>query len=402
MLKLSGGLQVLGNPGLRVFNPAPVTQTPITWVIRTDWPNVDAAPMTDPHVCEEGGTLTMVQVSGSQSVSPAGQHNWSSGVAGNTGFRTTNTVPRTAGYTMILRGWQASATTGAVRPTVWKEDANIGVNVGDGNRWGLSLGNGNAFAVSDSTSATFAISDSSTLAINTSYHWINILRGTGAIYAIKGGTYTGWHVFWVTPSTLSANLYGIEHCGNKDGFETRWGIADMVTSGYTDFNGDYGLAATYNAAPAQGNTFTHDGNSTHYFTISTLPTNTGDAISYRFRLQDSSNYWRVTFTKDAGATCTISLDEVVAGVPTQRGSSASTIAAGDFIGILPYDQTIRVVEGTANGTFTTRITYSTAVNFEDETDGDWQTIPAGAAVSNHFIMPEYFSGTTATALDRLV
>lgn len=394
MISFGGERGVIGNMGLRFIKPAPVVSTALSWIYKWDFGTPEAAPLASPHAIDVGPNLTLTQTTGQFSISPAGQLNFPTGAINGLGW-ISGAITRAAGYALIDRAVTLSTVANA-GSSLWKENANIQGNAAGGNRYGLiTLAAG--LSIADTASATAVVADATST--STAYHLASILRSTGVIYAIKGGVFANWHVPFVSNSSIASTLYAIFANVGAVGSKTRWGVADLVGSGYSVFNGDNGLAQVYTSAPAQGGTGNIDANGTHYFKVTALPTNTGDAISYIFRKQDANNYWRVTLTKDAGATCTISLDEVVAGVSTQRGSSASTVAANDWIGILPYSTTIRVVEGAAGGTQTTRITYASASNFSTQTAYEWQTIPTGATIADHSGYPEYLSGSAATALD---
>jgi hypothetical protein len=154
---------------------------------------------------------------------------------------------------------------------------------------------------------------------------------------------------------------------------------------------DYGLATQQLAgARAPGDTFTHEANCLIEFTVATLP-GAGTQIELRFRVQDATNYWQVT----VDSTGALDLDEVVAGVVTQRGTAAGVIANGDRIVITAVGQTIKVYE--AN---TLRITYATAANFATETDGELETEGTGGAVTDIVSWPRTLSGAALAELQR--
>lgn len=392
MISIGGGRGIIGNPGLRFIRPSPVVSS-LTWLHRWDFGTTEAAPLATPHATEEGGPFTVVQTIGQMSILSAGVLTIpASSGNGNQGWYTP-AITKSAGYALIIRNLNWSSFNFRFS---WKETQNVAHNNAGGNRFGLSIQSGNT-QIGESATANFTVQ--AALSSGTAYDFALILRTTGAAYYVKGGAFTGWHHLWQTPTDPAATLYAGVGNNAMVGTMTRFGVADLVGSGYSVFNGDNGLAQVYSAAPVQGESGNIDANGVHAFKITSLPTNTGDSVSYVFRRQDASNYWRITLTKDAGATCTISLDEIVAGVSTQRGSSASTVAANDWITIIPFGSTIWITEGAAGGVFTTRITYASATNFATETAYLWQTIPTGAAVSDHSGQPEYLSGSAATALD---
>lgn len=382
-------LLIVGNPGVRVLRGA--TPTGLTWLVQDDFTTPEAAPLASPRTTEPSGDLlTLVQVTGQYSISPGGTLNFPAGAQGNQGILSA-AIGRDAGIALIVRGLVHDLANVNSGLAFWKQDANV--NSGTvGNAYGIRAGNGTSnFSIRDNTSALFVVAPN--LAVSTTYHTAIIMRSTGAIMAIKGGVWTGWHIVWVSPSTLAATLYGMINNTTAVGAMTRFGIIDLPANGYTVFDGDNGLASYSDATPLQGDSGTHDANGTIYHVVDSLPA-VGET-KFAFRMQDANNYWWIGIS----ATGQLALYETVAGVDTNRGAAVGVIAAGDYIAILPYGQTIRVVEGAPGGAFTTRITYAAAANFETETNWEIISLANGAAFSDFNIYPEYLSGDAATALD---
>lgn len=219
-----------------------------------------------------------------------------------------------------------------------------------------------------------------------------VLRSTGVYALIKStedALYPEWTLLWVANEGNAATLYAF------------WGIRTValdpmqfvrVAQLTAPWNAsDYGIATQRLAgARSAGDTFTHEANCLIEFTVATLP-GAGTQIELRFRVQDATNYWQVT----VDSTGALDLDEVVAGVVTQRGTAAGVIANGDRIVITAVGQTIKVYE--AN---TLRITYATAANFVTETDGELETEGTGGAVTNIVSWPRVLSGATLAELQR--
>lgn len=152
---------------------------------------------------------------------------------------------------------------------------------------------------------------------------------------------------------------------------------------------DYGIATQrLSGARAPGDTFTHEADCIIEFTVPTLPS--AAQIELWFRIQDASNYWSVT-VDSAGD---IDLDEVVAAVPTQRGTAAAVVTAGERIQIRAIGTTITVFDSAAR-----RINYASASNFQTETAGELDTEGTGGAVTDIVSWPvnghnftKYFAG----------
>ena len=138
------------------------------------------------------------------------------------------------------------------------------------------------------------------------------------------------------------------------------------------FNAEYGLCtAALIGARSAGDTFTHAADTLINYTITALPTG-ANTIDLHFRIQDAINYWQVRIT----ATGALTLNEVVAGVSTQRATTAAAVTTGDRILILAVGSTI--ASYTAN---TARWAYTSATNFATETDGELDAIGDGVVTT---------------------
>lgn len=83
--------------------------------------------------------------------------------------------------------------------------------------------------------------------------------------------------------------------------------------------------------------------------------------NFRFRKVDNNNYWRI-FLGAAAYPQNILLDEVVAGVPTTRGTGVGAVLADDLIMVTMEDETIKVYVNDV-----LHITYALAANFKTAT-----------------------------------
>lgn len=383
-------IAVVGNPAVVFLPQPPIISGGLVWELLDNFTTPEAAPLVSPRNAEPTGIANLTQVTGEYSIAPAGQLNFPLGAAGNQGYQNSVSTARVAGKAIITRVTFSSYVGSGGMCGLWKEDQNILQTVAGGRRYGAIFGA--SLLLGDLNSVTFSVGSLPTQ--GTPYSFATILRGTGWIMAIKGGVYADWHIAFVSPSTIAANLWATWTNIATVGASTRHGIIDLPASGYTVFSTDDGLASYSDATPLQGDSGTHDANGTFYHLITALPS-VGET-KFAFRMQDASNYWWVGIS----STGQLALYETVAGVDTNRGAAVGVIASGDYIAIIPYGTTIRVIEGAVGGAFLTQITYASATNFSTETDWSILSLANGATFSDLQIYPEYLSGDAATALDR--
>lgn len=334
----------------------------------------EAAPMASPRTCEPGpGMLNIVDTGNNLSIA-ANRLTAAPGVGnGDPGIYIPATLSRAAGRSLF---------------------ATVQLS-GAGNAWwgwslatSIALGEGTLFF--RSTANIYHASTTTQLmpyANSVDYKIGSILRSNGDFLVIKGGAFTEWTLLWVAYGFTTANLYagfgGASVGANRLTDNLR--IVDLPVP----FDTDYGISTQRLAgARSAGDTFTHEANCLIEFTETTRPT--GGQTEVFIRQQDASNYWQVT-VDSAG---NLDLDEVVAGVPTQRGTAAGVIANGDRIVVIADGTTFRVYE--AN---TLRITYAAAVNFATETDGKLNDEGTAGSVSDIVAYPRVFSGAALTILE---
>lgn len=213
-----------------------------------------------------------------------------------------------------------------------------------------------------------------------------VLRSTGVFYLIQGGAFTQWTLLWLHGAANAATLYPGSADYNGAYTHDFFRVADLGGPWLSD----HGIATQRLAgARGAGDTFAHEADALIEFTVATVPT--AGQIEARFRAQDTTNYWQVT-VDSAG---TLGLDEVVAGTPTQRGTAASVIVAGDRIVIMAAGATIQVYEANS-----LHITYGSATNFATETSGKLEMLGTGGAVADLVSWPRVMSGTALKALQR--
>lgn len=219
----------------------------------------------------------------------------------------------------------------------------------------------------------------------------------GIASGISGATWAASVLRATGSLTLVQNIPGLwtlmpMHVGATDPVEPRAGAFSTAPSGTVSWLDEMRVAdlpypftdpdslATVILAGARspGDTFTHEATANLYFDVTALPT--AGQIEFHFHVQDANNYWQVT----VDAAGDLDLDEVVAGVPTQRGTYAAAIAANDriLITLRASGTTIVVHENvnTSNGLLQ-RINYN-ASTFLTETGGELASLGTGGAVSD--------------------
>jgi hypothetical protein len=359
------------------------TQFSITYmafVFRDDFTTNDAAPITSPRTAEPGpGTLTITDTGNK------------AGIAGNKlvlGTLTTTSVDPillgdlsavTGGTAMIFIGNISSGANNhfqaGFRATGQNRQATINALVG--NFFGTHA------------AGSYTALGYSPISADVDYNYAVIRRTSGGYFLlIKGGVYTNWTIIGVFVSpTLAATEGVFIGPANTDLNSTIDSI--RVVNLIAPWTTDYGIATQQLAgARSAGDTFTHEANCLIEFVVTTRPS--ALQLEVRFRIQDASNYWQVT----VDSTGALDLDEVVAGVATQRGTAAGVVSNGERIVILADGQTIRVWE---QGTL--RITYTSASNFQAATSGKLETEGTDGSVTNIVSYPRLLSGTALSVLN---
>jgi hypothetical protein len=113
----------------------------------------------------------------------------------------------------------------------------------------------------------------------------------------------------------------------------------------------------------------------------------------RFRVQDSNNYWSIRITNIG----TLVLEEVVAGVISQRINVVAIVSSGHRIVVVAEGSTIRVYSNND-----LRGTYASASNFSTAAAGELNSLGTGGAVSDIVAWPRTISGAAALLLDEAV
>lgn len=159
------------------------------------------------------------------------------------------------------------------------------------------------------------------------------------------------------------------------------------------WNDDFGIVTTHLAgARNPGDTYTHEADSQVHWDVDVLPA--AGQIEIRHRIQDANNYWQITIE----STGKSDLDEIVAGVPTQRATAAAAVAAGDRCRLHFYNNKVFLRSSAGQNFGLSKWAYGVANNFMTETDGELETEGVGGAVSDLDVWPWTLSGAAAGLL----
>jgi hypothetical protein len=362
---------------ITVTTPGGVATSTTEWILallRDEFTTDEAAPLASPRTCEPGpGTLTAVQTDGQFSIAGGkleypvqATPTWGdlsiygAALARSAGLAVIADYAHVGGNEMRF-GWSAATTGGP-------NDVHVASGSG-----------GVIYPVPYTVS--FAV------ALGARYAVANILRGVGGLFAIKGGIYTDWNLLWVNAAAAGNPLYPIIANHSAQATHNYMKVVRLPAP----FDSDFGLATTRLAgARAAGDTATHTADCLIEYICTTRPS--AGAIDMRFRQQDADNYWQVTID----STGAITLNEVVAGVATQRGTAAGVVANGHRVVIIANGQTIR---GYSNNVL--RWTYASAANFATQTTAKLEGLGTAGAVSDIVTWPRTITGAAATILDTV-
>jgi hypothetical protein len=220
--------------------------------------------------------------------------------------------------------------------------------------------------------------DSNRLDDEIDYDYAIILRDTGCLFFVKGGTqFPVWTLGYIDDTLTSTPLYAA--IAPATTVQTRG--MDFSTARIAQlaegFDSDFGIATERLAgARTAGDTFTHTANCLIEFVVTTVPTS--GRIRLSFRSEDVINTWRVTID----ALGNIDLDEMIAGVPTERGTSAAAITDGDRILISAIGSIISVFDPSGR-----LIHYESASIYINETAGELTDEGTGGAVDDIVVWP---------------
>jgi len=346
----------------------------------------DATPITTPRTCEPGPGTFVVTDTGSKAAIASGQLVFS-------GF--------TGGGNPALWGGLQTNAAGLAFGIGLRSDPNDAgyIYMGlDSNQAGIPITR-MTYSPASQTITTLADGGyappfiSPSLVRATMHKYLMIHRGStaGLLFLVKpsGGS---WTLAWPTNDDSSSALYptvGMEYWESSNAYADNAKVVSLPAP----LNTANGLATqALTGSRSQGDAFVHLGDCFIGFYNTTLPASGQHEI--QFRKQDATNYWQVTID----STGAIDLDEIVAGVTTQRGTGAGVVN-GNRVIIQAIGTTIRVSIGAIGET--QKINYTSASNFATSTDGSLLTLGASGAVSNIISWPRTITGAIATILDAV-
>lgn len=348
----------------------------IVYALRDLFTTDEASPLTSPRTAEPGpGTEVIVDTGNRASITGAklrmiGSVGADWGQPGVWGAAQT----RVAGLAMLatvksntrtMFGWDTNQ-SGTVEENAYHNDAS------DSNAIQTRLG-----GVSIKTGATFNQSATEKYAV--------ILRSAGALF-IKDD-----QLEYVDRSRNTATVYpaivrGDSAIGAQIVDYDYFSVAALPAP----FNTDNGLATQVLAGSRSVNdAFVHEANCIITFTATTKPS-AGDA-EVRFRIQDATNYWAFRWNSDGGGR----IFEVVDDVATQRGGiPTDSLANGGHVLIRCSGTSIRMY-------YVNKIQadYSSATNFQTETDGKVGSLGTGGALSDIVSWPKTLGAAAQAVID---
>lgn len=345
----------------------------ISFLLNDQFTDTDAAPITLPRTATPTGGETGSDASNLLSVG-SGVLN----VAANAGTPTVYLYdaqrarvaglaamwsfnPLLAGASLFWRwGWHTANNTNPTTLAMRSFSGALRVMIS-----GATLGWDMMGALANNTSETLAI-----IQFSNRNEFIRLVSGS-------------WRLVWVDYSVTTSNLYAGA------------GIAANATAAHTQDNyrvAILGAATTNLYAQLVGNisagatSAARNGNSLGAFDLDTLPS---DSFKVRIRKQDNSNYWEI----DGASTGNYTLNEVVAGVPTQRGQALAVLVNGQKLRWTADGTTIGLYYNNTQA-FTP---YASASNFQNATAIEFNALGTGGALSDADIYDRY--GAAGTALD---
>ncbi len=362
----------------------------VTYLLRDEFTTAESAPLASPRTAEPGpGTLTIRDTGNTWDISGGAIiANAAATGAGNPRIVSVSSFARATGLTMFV-SWQRRSDlggSGAQNPGVGFVD-RAGPLLFDHVAAGF-LGDNTETVISELSTRVFSVGIPGN---NSIIDGVIVLRSAGAwVFTVTGGVYT---LRWVLNTNTTATLYASVY--SQGAYFPNHTYYMRVRQLEAPWQDDYGIATDRKAGSVSaGTTFGHEVDCLIEFVVTTVPS--AGSIKVFFRIQDASNYWEI----DIDSTGALTLNEVVAGSPTSRGSAAGVVANGDRIVIVADDTTIRVWDTGASNVIR-RIAYGSASNFQTEVDGELDALGTGGVVNDIATWPRTISGSAKTELERI-
>jgi hypothetical protein len=349
---------------------------PVAFLFRDDFITAEGAPLASPRTAEPGpGTFNITDTGNRYSIVAEKLVKAAVGVGANDPRCFVSAAPsRAIGRAIICRFNGLANNLGRFN-VGWDTNPNSSPDRGS-----ITVAAGGTIIVRD---GDFAAITTVPIDENGNYDVAIPPRTTGQFHLIKGTGFSGWTLLWVGVAGTSAFAgFGSDGQYEIDHFR----ISDLPSPWDTDF----GIATDRLAGiRALGDTYSHEADFVGEYVCTTVPA--AGTMFWSFRRQDVNNYWEVIIEPNQDIT----LREVVATVPTARGTSAGVVNNGDRIVVVADGTTISVYRQNV-----LEITYALAANFQTETDGEVLGVGNGR-MDDIVTWPRVISGIAKEALDRV-
>jgi len=297
----------------------------VSYLLKDDFITTEGAPMASPRTCEPGpGALTLVQTDGQLSIVGGIVQIPAQATPGMTdlGFYTI-TYARQVGRFLYAKLSRSVTWSAASYPYVgWGIAAQNLPNSINNTELSLAFGsNAHIFTYRIGLAVTH---EHFRPGIN--YECVLMLRSAGGFIFLRGNTFSTWELVGIIKVGTGADLRPVMNTyDNPASTIDTFYVGDFANPKYKS---DYGIATSYVASPAAGQTATMEPDAMIEFTWQAA---TGETLEVDFRRTDDDNRWIVRCSQ-AGSNC--KLIERVAGGESERFSFAQTFTNGSRYRIL--------------------------------------------------------------------
>lgn len=285
-----------------------------SFLLADDFSVDDAAPLTSPHACDITGSMNVTDPGNFLSIA--------SGELQFAGMTTANTTPRIMNASSIARA-AGLMIVASIRVNTLPQLSvgwRSGSDAGSPNRSAVVLHN--TSVALNYNAYLLSLLGSDFISANTQYLVASVLKATGSYLFIKGGVFTRWTMIWSDATETSATLFGGIGAANTDGtnsYVKRIRILQSTNALYTAVEG---LAIYNENTPADNSSRSGSADGIKQMDVTAAGILAGNA-HLETRRADANNKWDMYVT----STGTFNLDSVVAGVATNRITSAGIIIA---------------------------------------------------------------------------
>lgn len=353
------------------------------YLLRDLFTTAEAAPLTSPRTCEPGpGTLALTDVvTGADASISGGKYllprPTGAQLYGSYGAISVASFIRAAGLTAYAVAQHSNLS--GIEPIAFRSLA--------------SLGQGTlAFVLEAPTGLRITAGTQGVVvgvvAVNTDYQVAIVLRGSGALFLIRGGIYTDWTLLWVaqlrpaSPVWVQASNYNADAKYNELAVLQKTGaLAD-----------DYGKALALNVIPEVGDSAVGEADCLIY---ETWTPSAGETCSIEFRRASATDLYRLDCDQAAG---TIKLYRRVAGADTELDAGKTqtwTVDSQYRIGITCDGGAIRTFTEATTPALTAKHSVSGETHNLTETG---VRVAAGTNIANLEVWPRTFDGTDLETL----